>query len=129
MIKQTLASLAVTVIMATPATAQQAMKMQMPEGKDVTITGTVIDVSCKFGQGLSGAEHKMCSEVCADRGLPLAVLGSDGVLYIPTSAGMPGDGQNARMKEFAEQVVTIKGKVFKAGGAQALQIASITKKS
>jgi len=127
--KKALAALALAVIMAAPASAQSAMKMQAPEGKDVTITGTVIDVSCKFGQGLSGAEHKMCSEVCADRGLPLAVLGSDGQLYIPTSAAMPGDAQNSRLKAFAEQQVTIKGKVFKAGGAQAIQIASIAKKS
>jgi type 1 fimbria pilin len=111
------------------ALAQDMAGMKPPEGKEVTITGTVIDVSCKFGQGLSGAEHKMCSEVCADKGIPLAILGTDGKLYLATSPAMPGDGQNARLKPFAEQTVTVKGKAFNAGGAMAIQISSITKKA
>jgi hypothetical protein len=109
-----------------PAVAA-AQAMQAPPSREVTITGTVIDVSCKFGQGLSGADHKMCTKVCADKGIPLAILGSDGKLYIPTSAAMPGDGQNGRLKPFAEQQVTVKGKIFNAGGAQAIQIESIRK--
>jgi hypothetical protein len=131
----TIALFALSLAVAVPAAAQampaqgQMKKMEPPPSKEVTITGTVIDVSCKFGQGLGGEEHKMCSQICADRGLPLAILGSDGQLYIPASAGMPGDAQNERLKEFAEQQVTVKGKVFKAAGAQAIQIASITKKA
>lgn len=114
-----------------PAAAQaqdkdkKPMHMEMPKSKDVKITGTVVDVSCKFGQGLTGEEHRMCAQVCADRGLPLAILTDDGKLYIPTSAGMPGDAQNGRLKEFAEHRVTVQGKAFAAGGAQAIQIASI----
>ncbi len=112
-----------------PASAQaQGMAgMKAPVGKSATVTGTVVDISCKFGQGLGGAEHKMCSEVCADKGLPLAILTDDGKLYIPTSAAMPGDPQNGRLKAFAEQRVTVSGKVFAAAGAQAIQIADIAK--
>ena len=110
-----------------PATAHGQGMGKMPEGKDVTVTGVVVDVSCKFGQGLTGDEHRMCAQVCADRGIPLAILADDGTLYIPTTAAMPGDGQNARLKEFAEQKVTVKGKAFSAGGARALQIETITK--
>lgn len=121
----TLGALALLAVLPIPAAAQ--MDMKAPEGKEVTITGTVIDVSCKFGQGLSGAEHRMCSQVCADKGIPLAILGSDGKLYIPTSASMPGTGSNAQLKEFAELQVTVKGKTFAAGGANAIQISSIKK--
>lgn len=96
-----------------------------PVGKQATITGTVIDISCKFGQGLSGESHRMCTQVCGDNGLPLAILGSDGKLYIPTTADMPGSGQNDKLKPFAEQEVRVTGKVFTASGAQAIQIASI----
>ena len=112
---------------AIPVSAAAQGMGKAPEGKEVTITGTVIDVSCKFGQGLSGPEHRMCSEVCADKGIPLAILGNDGKLYIPTSAAMPGDAQNGRPREFAEQQVTVKGKAFAAGGANAIQIATIRK--
>ena len=38
---------------------------------------------------------------------------------------MPGDAQNSRLKPFAEQKVKVSGKVFAAGGANAIQIASI----
>lgn len=104
----------------------KGMHMEMPKGKDMKITGTVVDVSCKFGQGLTGEGHRMCAQVCADRGLPLAILTDDGKLYIPTSAGMPGDAQNGRLKDFAEHKVRVEGKVFSAGGAQAIQITTVT---
>lgn len=107
------------------AEGQKMMPMKAPASKQVTVTGTVVDVSCKFGQGLTGPDHKMCAEICSDRGLPLAVLGDDGKLYIPASEGMPGDAQNARLKLFAEKRVKISGKSFAAGGAQAIQITSI----
>ncbi len=105
------------------------MPMQHPKGSQRTVTGTVVDVSCKFGQGLSGDSHRQCAQICADKGIPLAILGTDGKLYIPTSTAMPGDGQNGRLKEFAEQQVTVTGTVFPAGGANAIQIASIERKS
>src|SRR5713226_9187976 len=98
----------------------QAMPMQHPKGSHQTITGTVVDVSCRFGQGLSGDSHRQCAQICADKGIPLAILGKDGRLYIPTSTAMPGDGQNDRLKEFAEQHVTVTGTVFPAGGANAI---------
>ena len=106
-----------------------AQAPQAPKGTQRTVTGTVVDVSCKFGQGLSGNDHRMCAQVCADKGIPLAILGTDGRLYIPTSAAMPGDGQNGRLKEFAEQEVTVTGMVFDASGANAIQIATIKRKS
>ena len=121
---------AVFYVLASPLAAQQAgqraMPMgKMPVGKESNITGTVIDVSCKFGNGLSGAEHRMCSQVCADNGLPLAILGSDGKLYVPVTPEMPGKGQNSKLKEFAEQKVSVRGKVFAAGGAQVIQIETV----
>ncbi len=113
-------------LVALPAMAHaQQMTMSEPKGTEKTITGTVIDVSCKFRHGLTGKDHTMCAQVCADKGIPLAILGSDGKLYMPVSAGMPGEPSNAQLKPFAEQQVTVKGTVFGAGGANAIQIASI----
>lgn len=113
-------------LVALPAMAHaQQMTMSEPKGTEKTITGTVIDVSCKFRHGLTGKDHTMCAQVCADKGIPLAILGSDGKLYLPVSAGMPGEASNGQLKPFAEQKVTVKGTVFAAGGANAIQIASI----
>lgn len=107
--------------------AQEKTAMKAPPSRDATIRGTVVDVSCKFGQGLSGPDHRMCAEVCADKGIPLAILADDGTLYLPTSAAMPGDDQNPQLKPFSEQRVTVSGKLFDAGGVKAIQIASIRK--
>lgn len=115
-------------VVALPVLAQAQQKMPMgaePKGTEKTVTGTVIDVSCKFRHGLSGKDHTMCAQVCADKGIPLAILGDDGKLYIPVSAGMPGEGSNELLKPHAEQKVTVKGTVFAAGGANAIQIASV----
>lgn len=112
-------------LLVAPATARGQAMAAPPKSENVTVSGVVVDVSCKFGQGLAGDQHRMCSQTCADRGIPLAILADNGTLYIPTSAGMPGDGQNARLKEFAEQRVTVKGKAFRAGGARAIQIETI----
>lgn len=112
-------------LMLAPSLAHAQEMGPAPESEEVTVTGVVVDVSCKFGQGLTGEGHRMCAQVCADRGIPLAILSDDGQLFIPTTAAMPGDGQNARLKEFAEQRVTVTGKAFSAGGAKALEIATI----
>jgi type 1 fimbria pilin len=108
---------------ALPAAAQA--QAAQPPSQRVTFTGTVIDVSCKFRNGLTGADHQMCAQVCADRGIPLAILASNGTLYIPVTVAMPGDNQNPRLKEFAEQQVTVTGQVVDAGGAKAIDIESI----
>jgi hypothetical protein len=122
----TAAVAAISLVGSPPAAAQA---MQHPKGTQRTISGTVVDLSCRFGQGLSGDSHRQCAQVCADRGIPLAILGSDGKLYLPTSTAMPGEGQNAQLKQFAEQQVTVTGTVFDAAGANVIQIATIRRKS
>ncbi len=127
MVKRMITGLGVAAVLALalPSLAQAQMMGNAPEGKEATIYGTVIDVSCKFRHGLAGADHRMCAQVCADRGVPLAILTNDGKLYVPVSAGMPGGNESESLKEFAEQQVTVKGTVFDAGGAKAIQIESI----
>lgn len=127
MLKRILSTLATgaLLVVAIPVVAQAQQMASAPKGTQKTITGTVIDVSCKFGQGLSGKDHTMCAQVCADKGIPLAILGDDGKLYVPVSPSMPGEGSNQQLKPHAEQKVTVTGTVFAAGGANAIQIASI----
>lgn len=124
MLKRILAAAGLAVAFTLIAGTAQA---QMPQGEEVTITGTVIDISCKFGLGQAGEGHRMCAQVCADKGIPLGILTDSGDLYIPTTAAMPGESQNGRLKPFAEQKVRVTGKAFAAGGAHAIQIAEISK--
>ena len=109
-------------LIAAPAQAQMG---DAPEWHEITVTGQVIDISCKFGHGLAGDQHRMCSQVCADKGIPLAILTSEGELLIPVSEGMPGESENGRLREFAEQTVRIHGTVFEAGGAKVIMIESV----
>ena len=99
---------------------------QAPEGMEATVTGTVVDISCKFGRGATGEGHRTCAQVCADAGIPLAVLTDDGKLYVPIG-GKPGETQNELLKEFAEQKVTVTGMVFTAGDAHVIHIKDVKK--
>ncbi len=108
-----------------PSVANAQMP-EKPEGKEMTISGTVIDLSCKFAFNQTGADHRMCAQVCADAGIPLAILGDDGTLYIPISTGMPGATENGKLRGHAEHKAKVTGTVFEAGGAKAIQIASVS---
>jgi len=112
-------------VFAAPSVANAQMP-EKPEGKEMTISGTVIDLSCKFAFNLTGADHRMCAQVCADAGVPLAILGDDGTLYMPISNAMPGGDQNAQLRGHAEHKVKVTGTVFEAGGAKAIQITSVS---
>jgi hypothetical protein len=127
MLKRIFSGLTALALMAIVLPASAQAQMESPKYEVKTISGTVVDLSCKFGHGLSGADHRMCTQVCADKGIPLAILGTDGKLYLPITADMPGSSSNDQLKEYAEQEVTITGKVFSAGGASAIRIDKIKK--
>ncbi|MEJ2339560.1 MAG: hypothetical protein P8Y15_11820 [Gemmatimonadales bacterium] len=114
---------ALALLGARPAAAQETT-MEMADGKDVEFTARVVDLSCKVVYGLSGEEHRMCAEVCADNGIPLGLV-ADGKLYVPVSEGMPGTGANELLKPLVEQEVRVKGKVIERAGLNTIIIESI----
>jgi len=109
-------------VAAQPAAAQM---MEMAPSKDVTLTGTVVDMSCKSVYGLTGDDHRMCAQVCADNGIALGIF-ADGKMYLPVSAAMPGEGANEMLKPHAEHTVTVTGKLIERGGINSLVIEEIT---
>ena len=94
-------------------------------GQGVTVSGTVVDLACKFGTGQSGPAHVPCAQMCARAGVPFGILTADGKLYIPATHG---ESSNTRLLEFVEQEVAATGKVFPAAGAYTIDIATIAKK-
>ena len=94
-------------------------------GSETTITGWVIDINCQTTTGVSGPAHKLCAQACAKAGVPLAILGDDGTLYIPVSS-KPGDPQNSRLSQFAETRVTVKGVHRYANGLHTIEITSVS---
>ncbi len=105
--------------------ATGTIQAQQAQPREVTLTANVIDLSCKVVHSLEGPDHRMCAQVCADQGIPLALLGSDGQIYLPVTLAMPGHGDNERLKPFAEQTVRVKGKVIERGGMKSIIIEEI----
>jgi len=112
-----------TAAFALPARAQE--HAAAPAGRQATITGTVVDVSCLVGSGATGEGHRQCGQVCADAGLPLAILGSDGTVYMPL-ASAPGQGTNAQLRAHAEHRVQVTGRVIERNGVHGIKIESVT---
>jgi hypothetical protein len=107
------------------ASPVQAQEMEMPEPQ--TVTAKVIDMACYINAGLTGDDHKMCTEVCAKAGVPLVFLTDDGGILLPTGMGMPSTGQNEKLIEFAEQKVAVTGPVVERAGARSIIVQKIEK--
>lgn len=117
-------ALAFVALGAVQASAQDVTP-QMAEGEDVEFTAQVVDLSCKVVYGLEGDMHRECSQVCADRGVPLGLMTDDGTLYLPVSQAMPGAGDNERLKPYAEHKVRVTGKAIERGGMHTIIIESV----
>jgi hypothetical protein len=121
MMKRILAGTAVLACAALPLRAQAPA---MAPAADVTITGQVIDLNCFTTHGAQGAAHKECAVACAKAGVPLAILGSDGTIYLPVS-GKPGDPQNAKLLDHAEGKVTVTGTPHFDHGLHTIEIKTV----
>jgi hypothetical protein len=123
MLKRILASSAVLALVALPLAAQESKPAKM--GKEVTLTGQVIDLNCYTAKGAMGDGHRMCAQACAKAGVGLALLGSDGTIYVPISS-KPADPQNSRLVDFAENKVTVTGVHRSQKGLNTIEIKTIT---
>jgi predicted metal-binding protein len=87
-----------------------------------TVTGQIIDQQCylKDMANNKGNDHKMpadmagCAAACAKKGLPLALLTSDGKVY--TIAGDLAANMNAKLVPHVSHTVSITGDVTTAAG-------------
>ncbi len=123
MLNRILVSTAVLAFVALPLAAQE--KPHGTGGKDITITGQVIDVNCHTTMGASGPGHKECAQACAKVGVALAILSSDGTTYLPVSS-KPGDPQNSKLEQFAEGKVKVTGTHRYVSGLHTIEIKSVS---
>ena len=121
MLKRMLSSTAVLALFALPLGAQAAAA---GGGDQVTLTGQVIDVNCYTTHQLSGEKHKTCATACANKGVSLAILTTDGTIYMPVSS-KPADPQNSRLLSFVEGKVKVTGTHRMASGLHTIEIATI----
>lgn len=97
------------------------------EGKIVTLSGTLIGLTCFIKHGSKGSKHKSCAKDCAEKGLPIGLM-SDGVIY-----QISGEG-HASLKEayapllkYIENEVKVMGTLFEKNGLKFLVIQKIKK--
>jgi hypothetical protein len=107
---------------AQPASAQ----MQVAESTPITLTASVVDLSCNSVYGAAGADHRMCAQVCFDKGIPLALLAEDGTLYVPVTMAMGQERGDKDLRGHAEHTVNVTGKVIRRGGLNTILIESIS---
>jgi hypothetical protein len=93
--------------------------------QEILVTGEVLDMTCYIASNLSGPEHAECAKVCIRNGEPAGIKAQDGKVYLLT--GEPGQSINAKLAEYAAQVVTIKGKKTVRDGFAQLQVEEIRK--
>lgn len=126
MLKRISTAAALLLLFALPLAAQQPtqQKPAPAPGNEMTLTGQVIDMNCYMTMGASGAGHKECATGCAKAGVTLAILGSDGTVYMPVSS-KPGDPQNKRLEPFVEGKVKVTGTHRMNSGMHTIEIKTI----
>jgi hypothetical protein len=90
--------------------------------KEATVKGQIVDVSCyNMDKSNSGVDHKMpkgdtkdCAIGCAKAGRPMALLTSDGKVYVLTG-GLAAD-KNAKIVPHVAHTVEVTGDVTEADG-------------
>lgn len=94
-------------------------------GKEVTLTGELIGLTCFIKHGSKGASHKSCAKECAEKGLPIGLL-VEGQIY-----QISGDGHKSLIEaykpllKYMESKVMVKGDLFEKDGMKMLVIEKI----
>ena len=121
-----------TRFLATAAAALFVIALALPAfAATETITGQIIDQQCymKDTANNKGNDHKMpadmagCAAMCAKKGMPMALLTSDGKVY--TIAGELAANMNAKIVPHIAHTVSITGDVTSAAGKNTITAAEL----
>lgn len=93
--------------------------------QEIVVTGEVLDMTCYIASNLSGPDHAECARICIRNGEPAGIKTRDGKVYLLT--GEPGQSINAKLADYAAQIVTIKGRQTMRDGFTQLQVEEIRK--
>jgi hypothetical protein len=98
------------------------------EGKAVSLTGEIIDISCYLQVGKHGDKHRDCGQKCAKNGQPVGLLTEEGDVYtlIDEEHDPRRDGDTHLRKVLIEhmaQIVQVHGTATEVAGQKAIYIA------
>lgn len=105
---------ALSAVAARPAQAQETQVMN----------ATVIDLTCYMNMGVTGPDHRECAQQCAEAGLALGFLGTDGQIYLATAPGML-QPSTPLLLPHAEHEVAVTGKLMERNGARSIVVEKI----
>ncbi|HKQ62880.1 MAG TPA: hypothetical protein VJS92_16425 [Candidatus Polarisedimenticolaceae bacterium] len=91
----------------------------------VTVTGEVVETSCYVRMGARGEAHKKCAELCANNGIPLAVLDEDHDAVVWIGADDHQKNPNDLLRKFIARRVTVKGHYVERSGVRLLIAESV----
>lgn len=97
------------------------------QGKQITVTGWVLDSACAYTKGLDKPINVACAQACARNGSPLVILRDDGTIFIPMDSKVPASSQNKKLMPFAGERVTATGKDYVRNGSHGFVISTISK--
>ena len=94
------------------------------KGKEITVTGLVVDTGCYMAHNSTGQQHETCATACAKKGVPLAILDdASGKLYMAVAADHKN--QNDKLMPFVEKKVKATGILMENGGIKGLAIKTV----
>lgn len=100
-----------------------------PGGKDVVVSGELVDMSCFMAHEGRGKKHTKCAEQCILGGAPLGLVTEDGKVYLLVEDHSTPKAKKpyAQAKELVAHTVTITGHAYERGGVQAVVVESVKK--
>jgi len=94
------------------------------KGKEITVTGLVVDTGCYMAHNSTGPKHETCATACAKKGVPLAILDqASGKLYMAVASDHKN--QNDKLMPFVEKKVKVSGILLENGGIKGLAIKTV----
>ena len=109
------------------AAATDANKAILKNGKAITLTGEVLDLSCYIQLGKRGDGHKACGAKCVTNGAPVGLVTKENKVYmlVAEQHHPRRDGQLSFAKEYAEKMgttITISGMLSEYGGISTVYV-------
>ncbi len=95
---------------------------------NTTITGELVDMNCYMAHGAHGDDHKSCAAACIKGGAPMAVLTSDGKLYLLVADHGKKDAYD-EAKNYPAQQISVSGTLSEKDGIKSIVVTGVKVKS
>ena len=103
----------------------QLVAQEKSAGKEMTVSGEVVDVACYLMGDAKGPDHAKCAAACAKNGSALGILTADGKLYVSLLPDDHKNNPNHMLMDHIGHTVEAKGLVRVKGGVQGIMLKSV----